>query len=92
MVDNQGTKAVFELKNENHTFADIKYGIAKYFAIPAEVIFFKNDKGEILLQDLKVLPTIFPLMNAKRKDEYPILYVTLQSNMSTLEYILGDDT
>lgn len=49
-----------------------------------------NENGEILLQNLKVLPTLFPLLNSKIKGINPILKVALRRNMSTLEYIIGD--
>lgn len=82
---------MFELKNENYTFGDIKQPIAQYFALPNDVIFFKNDKDEVLLSNLKVLPTLFPLLNSKIKGENPVLQIALKCNMSTLDYILGDE-
>ncbi|CDW72445.1 UNKNOWN [Stylonychia lemnae] len=91
LVEHQGNRAVFELKSDNHTFMNIKPAIAQYFALPAEEIFFKNEKDEILLQNLKVLPTLFPLINSKIRGTTPVLKLALKCNMSTLDYIVGDE-
>lgn len=82
---------MFELKSEHHSFGDIKPAIAQYFSLPSDVIFFKNDKDEVLLSDLKVMPSLFPMLNSKLRGNTPLLRLALKSNMSTLEYILGDD-
>lgn len=67
-VDHDGKKAIFELKDRNHTFKDIEPDITKYFALPKNSIFFKmEDSDEILLSNLKVLPTIYPMINSKFK-------------------------
>jgi hypothetical protein len=54
-------------------------------------IFFKNEKNEVLLNNLKVLPTLFPMLNSKIKGEIPVLKLVLKSNMTTLDYILGEE-
>jgi hypothetical protein len=54
-------------------------------------IFFKNEKDEVLLNNLKVLPTLFPLLNSKIRGEIPKLLIAFKSNMTTLDYILGDE-
>lgn len=75
---------MFELKGEHQTFGDIKPAIAQYFALPPEVIFFKNEKDEVLLSDLRVMPTLFPMLNSKLRGYTPLLRLALKSNMSTL--------
>eukprot|EP00347_Sterkiella_histriomuscorum_P019102 403342941 len=90
-VEHQGNRAVFELKNENHSFRNIKPVIAQYFALPQEEIFFKNERDEVLLSNLKVLPTLFPLINSKIRNTTPVLKIALKCNMSTLDYIIGDE-
>lgn len=65
-VDHDGKKAIFELKDRSHTFKDIEPDITKYFALPKNSIFFKmEDADEILLSNLKVLPTIYPMIDSK---------------------------
>jgi hypothetical protein len=64
---------VFELKSDNQTFGGIKPTIAAHFNLPKDVIFFKNDKQEVLLSNLKVLNTLFPLLNSKIRGETPML-------------------
>jgi len=78
------------LKDRKHTFGDIKDNIAEYFGLPKNVIFLENVKGEILLSKQKVIDELFPLQSSKIVGEEPIISVTFQKNMSTLDYILGD--
>lgn len=90
-MQHQGNRAVFDLKDENYTFSDIKPVIADYFALPYEAIFFLTEKNEVLLSNLRVLPTLFPMLNSKLRYETPLLSIALKCNMSTLDYILGDE-
>jgi len=91
IVEYQGNRAVFDLKNDMYTFDEIKPVIAEYFALPSDVIFFKNEKDEIYLGNIMVLPTLFPFLNSRLKGETPFLRIALKSNMSTLDYILGNE-
>lgn len=82
---------MFELKNDSQSFSDLKPVVAQYFALPQAEIFFKDPQSnEVLLSKLKVLPTLFPLVNAKIRGTVPLLSVALKCNMSTLDYIVGD--
>jgi hypothetical protein len=91
-VDHDGKKAVFELKNRHHTFYDIKYPIAKQFALPPDSIFFKmEDSDEVLLPNLLVLPILFPMITSKIKGQMPCLRISMRANMSTMDYILGEE-
>lgn len=86
-----GTKqAIFKLKDRRNTFGDIKNNIAEYFGLPKAYIFLENVKGEILLSKHKVIDELFPLQSSKICGEEPVINVTFQKNMSTLDYILGD--
>ena len=68
-VDHDGKKAIFELKNRQHTFQDIKASITKYFALPENSIFFKMDgSDEVILPNLLVLPTLYPMITSKFKN------------------------
>lgn len=50
-----------------------------------------NGTEEILLPNLRVLPTLFPLLSSKLRGEMPCLKVCLRANMSTLDYIMGEE-
>lgn len=83
---------MFELKNEYKTLNDLKPTISQYFSIPVDYVFFKfGEKPEILLPDTELLPLLFPMMNSKVKGELPLLKLTMQGNMSTLDYILSEE-
>jgi|LauGreDrversion4_2_1035121.scaffolds.fasta_scaffold69380_1 hypothetical protein len=91
-VEHQNKRAVFQLKNDNHTFDDIKGPISQYFALPEDKIFFKlKDKDEVLLFNLPVKPTLFPMISTKIRHEIPCLRIAMQANMSTLDFILGEE-
>jgi len=42
-------KAIFQLKDKDDTFKDIKSNVEQYFGLPKGTIFLENEKGEILL-------------------------------------------
>lgn len=50
-----------------------------------------EQSDEILLSNLRVLPTLFPLLSSKLKHHMPCLKVCLRANMSTLDYIMGEE-
>lgn len=81
---------MFKLGKKTETFEDIKISIASYFGLPLDKIFLTNQKKDMLLSNQTVVDELFPLQSTKIKNEKPIVFVTFQKNMSTLDYILGD--
>jgi|JI10StandDraft_1071094.scaffolds.fasta_scaffold624921_1 hypothetical protein len=55
------------------------------------MIFFKNDRDEVLLDNMEILPTLFPMLSSKFVGQTPLLLVALQKNQNTLDYIKGDE-
>ena len=41
---------------------------------------------------MNVLKTLFPMITARRAGEIPEIYVRLRNNMSTLDYLDGNQT
>ena len=44
------------------------------------------------MKDMNVLKTLFPMITARRAGEIPEIYVRLRNNMSTLDYLDGNQT
>jgi hypothetical protein len=55
------------------------------------MIFFKNDRDEVLLDNMEILPTLFPMLSSKIVGQTPLLKVALLKNQNTLDYIKGDE-
>lgn len=41
------------------------------------MIFFKNENDEVLLDNMEILPTLFPMLSAKFVSQTPLLKVAL---------------
>ena len=50
-----------------------------------------EDSDEILLSSLRVLPTIYPMIDSKFRGSLPCLKIAMRANMSTLDFILGEE-
>lgn len=90
-VEHQGSRAVFEIKKPTQTFGEIEKTVAQYFSLKKDMIFFKNDRDEVLLDNMEILPTLFPMLSSKFVGQTPLLKVALQKNQNTLDYIKGDE-
>lgn len=89
IVKHGNKQAIFKLTNMNDTIKNIKSNIGEYFGLPPP-IFLENQNKEILLDRNKVIDELFPMQSSKIRGEDPVIYVTFQKNMTTLDYILGD--
>ena len=89
IVKHGNKQAIFKLTNMTDTIKNIKSNIGEYFGLPPP-IFLENQNKEILLDRNKVIDELFPLQSSKIRGEDPVIYVTFQKNMTTLDYILGD--
>ena len=83
-------QAIFKLGSRKDTFADIKGRIANYFGLPEDKIFLTNSRQEIILPKIRVIDELFPLETCKLRNDKAIIYVTFSKNMTTQDYILGD--
>ena len=83
-------QAIFKLGARTDTFYDIKPRIANYFGLPEDKIFLTNSKQEIILPKILVVDELFPLQTCKIRNDKPTIYVTFSKNMTTQDYILGD--
>lgn len=89
-VKHSNKSAIFKLQNNSDRFENIKKNIANYFGLPANQIFLKNSKDQILQDKERVIDELFPLQTARIVDEIPQVFVTFAKNQDTLKYILGD--
>ena len=76
--------------NKDDKFRDIKEKIARFFLLPPEDVFLKNDQDQILLDKDRVMDEIFPLQSARINGQVPQLFMTFAKDMDTKTYILGD--
>ena len=77
------------VSGDTNTFGDVTKIVATYFGLPAKIMFFSDREGTIYMNDMKVLDTLFPMITAHRSGDTPEIYVRLQRNMSTLDFLDG---
>ena len=74
------------------TFVEVQKIVSEHFGLPINIIFFSDAEGRIYMKDMNVLKTLFPMITARRAGEIPEIYVKLRNNMSTLDYLDGNQT
>ena len=75
--------------NNTRTFGQVTKIIANDHGLPENIMFFSDKEvdGNIYMKDMIVLDTLFPMKTAFISGKVPEIYVILQRNMSTLDYI-----
>ena len=77
------------ISRDTETFGDVQKIVAEYFGLPPNIMFFSDSEGIIYMKDMKVRQTLFPMYSAFRSGTIPEIYVRLQRNMSTLDFLDG---
>ena len=62
---------------DSDTFASIKPKVAQYFTLREDLIFFADEKESIYMEDMNILETLFPLINAQTTGVVPKIKVLL---------------
>jgi hypothetical protein len=67
-------------------FESIRDDVSRFFALPEEKIFFANADGDILMNNMLIGPTLFPLLECSRADrDPPHVKVIFENNYQTLD-------
>lgn len=81
-LQNQQNIMEIRVKDQNDTFEKIKPKIAAYFTLREDLIFFADKNDTIYMEDMQIMETLFPLIDAHVTGSVPEVYVLLQSKMS----------
>ena len=92
IVKFQNTSLRMRTSQSQMTFVEVQKIVSEHFGLPIHIIFFSDAEGKIYMKDMNVLKTLFPMLTARRAGEIPEIYVRLQKNMSTLDYLDGNQT
>ena len=88
----QNTSLRMRTSQKEMTFVEVQKIVSEHFGLPINIIFFSDAEGRIYMKDMNVLKTLFPMITARRAGEIPEIYVKLRNNMSTLDYLDGNQT
>lgn len=75
-IQYNNTKMIKTLQEENMTFDKLKNDTKLQYGKEAEEFFFEDQKGNVFLDDLRVIPALFPFSQAVLDKETPVIYVS----------------
>jgi hypothetical protein len=80
----------YRCQTDDDTFLSIKQKVAQYFTLREDLVFFADENDCIFMEDMKIVDTLFPLINAQITGYEPQIKVLLQSSMTQIDVMQGN--